>query len=407
MGKNFNRIAVAGALLAGGLYAKDALEDQFLCLREPGFEACGVGILGDITESVGDFLDGKVPYTGGSNPLTAEVTGGITDIEIKPLTWTLFKRDIELVPLQINQDGDTKYEETSISSVTTSMEGRIADIEYDGPDGRSIYVMAVDDNKTPEIATDDKMVPINVNDFKMISEVGKSWTYGNPDNPAEAEALYNDCVTRLKAGDEDYRGCVNSGTNGHDGSVPASVLDNIRSQHIFYDGCVVKTLHVVSNNVLGGEIVTDDWEEIHEKTVTVGDITAESLQERFSISNGVPKERVHVIMEMEGGHPVEWDPGDKVDLHAVEVMSGGQYKAPDVYAPQFCTDRSWSNRKTAAEETKTLIRLFGEKITDKAWLESNIYVPPASPIPADILAIKFLPDGSYSVPAPTPSVVGG
>lgn len=375
---------VTVGLIGGALWAATEYYDWTVpaCLRDPSFDHC--------------LPNWKIGLPGFSDtdeqPYTARVRGGITEVHTLPLRVPLFESQVELNPLEIKKDGNTVYEEIGRYAVSTSLDGRIMMIDQgSGPD-RNIFVVGVDDKGTPE-QTDDSIRPIDLNDFKMVTEQGAHIrTYD-----ASLQSEYDTCVEELKAGDPNSQGCIISGINDHDKNVPATVLDNIRAQHISYDGCIVRTLSMTSNVILGGVTDVIKWDNtLSQETVTIGDVAAQSLKERVASEEGVTEDQVFVYMATdEFGNASQWNPGDKVDLSMVEHLSNGDYEAPDVYVPEYCGQGSFKTESTVAERTVTIKKMFGEgNLTNAVWLaQFNEYKQVV--LPTEIANGTFNADGQF------------
>jgi hypothetical protein len=374
---------LVGALGAGGWYLMEKYDKTFpICFREPSWDHC----LPDWNP--GGFGSPFKP----DSPYTARVDGGITNVKTLPLRVPLFERQVEFDPLEIKKDGDTKYEEVGAFAVSTGLQGRLMTIDQgEGPD-RLVYVVAVDDNET-EDPTDDRIVPIDLNEFDMFTEQG-SHTRTFDDSLVDE---YNTCKQELEAGNPNSQGCILSGVNGHDDNIPATVLDNIRAQHIAYDGCVVDTMAISSNVLLGSHTDVNNWDHVIDKsTVTIGDVAALSLKQRVASMEGVTEGQVMVYMATdEFGNAMQWEPGDRVDLGAVEHLSKGKYKAPDVYVPSFCWGGSFPIDQTMEQATKYIKGKFGEgDITDPKYLEQfNLFS--SATLPPEIANGVFTADGKF------------
>jgi hypothetical protein len=388
MAEKASNLLVTTAVVGGGLFVASKVFDFELpaCLRHPSIDNCTPDINIDLP---------KIPGVGGDNRYTSEVKGGIVSIDVRPLDWPLFERVVVIDPLEIKNDGKTDYESRSFNRVTTSMVGRIAAINFGEGAKRETYVLAVDDQKT-EDPTDDKLVPIDVNKFQMISRkdvVEKTYA-------PSLEADYNNCVTQLKSGDPSFGGCVLSGVDGHDKPIAAEVLNNISAEYISSDDCVIDTLHAASNLVLEGKTPDNKWMKEYGKTVTVGEVTAVSLRDRIASLEGTTAANTHVIMALDSlGKPAEWKPDNPVDLSQVEQLSGGKYKAPDVRVSNFCLDGSYQNNEPAQFHIDHLKEKgkLGPQLLDPVWLGQFAYTK--VPIPAELQGVKFMPDGSFTGPA--------
>lgn len=379
-----------GAILlaAGGTFAvwgASKMLDKELpaCFRDPSISNCTP----DVDLPSPNPPDALTP----DQPFTSKVEGDITKIEVTDEVWPLFNRNVDLRSLKLVKGGDIKYESTSKHIIGTAMDGRIVSIVHGEGNNREAFIMAVDDQGT-EDKTDDRVVPINVNDFDMVSTRGvHEMTY-----PADAEADYNNCIAQLNAGNPEFQGCILSGVDGHDDNIDPVILDNLRMQYLAYDGCVVKTLHVASNVVLAGITGLPEWEQIYDDTVTISEVAATSLARRMSSLQGIPIDRTHVVMELgEHGKPVEWDPDDQVDLSAVEEISNGEYNPPDVSVSNFCIGGSWKIDGTPEETIPALREMIGSELLDEAWLRQFEYTPVVPP--KEVTDIRFEADGSFRV----------
>ncbi|MCW1908129.1 MAG: hypothetical protein KIH63_002170 [Candidatus Saccharibacteria bacterium] len=399
-GETLVTLAATGTILVGGVLLYDEIKGAFNWFDDVGEQ------LGDYLEAIGDAFAHAPELPQPNEPYTHRLDGGILGFEYTQKDWPLFDRIIEIEPLEIIKDDEVKYEEESVHRVGLDMRGNLAIIPYRNDAGiDEVYVMAVNDGGTPDDRTDDSLVPIDVNKFEMISELGIAEVYD--DDGGELVGQYKRCVVDLLEGDTEHGGCIRSGKNGHDDNVPPSVLENLRNDHLGWDGCVVRTATMASNAVAAGEQQVEyaTLDEVSsEQTVTIGDMSWDSLTRRFTESFGLPRENVHVIMAEDSlGNAVQWVPSDAYTMtEDIESQSNGQYQPQDVQTPQFCFTGSWNNVDTGNNYRASMIERSAEMLFEGDWIKAD-YEPPVNGVPAEILQITFNADGTIIRPLRVPA----
>jgi hypothetical protein len=415
--ENLKKYTAMGASLALGAGA-------LLLFADGKIDNCGKGIanvilpgdyefddagltdcLPDVPESVRDFFNWLADKFGDddndkdSEPYTSKVEGAITKIEINSLEWPLFTRAVTLNPLEVNQGGDVVYQESTLVRQGTAMVGKLASIVVGEGVDREAYIMAVDSNGNDD-PSDDKMVPINVNDFDMVSYSYTNHTTFDAEATDDAVEKFQECNHKVLEGADEVGGCTLAGTNGHNETIDPVVLDNIRDQYLSDEKCTVDTMHIMSNLVLGGPSSPKDWTQIGTPTVTVSQISAASLNERMATLNGIAPEKTHIIMEIDPdtGKPVEWDAESTINLSEIVDLSGGKYEAPDVHVDSFCFSGSWSLDATPQEHLDYIRQEIGvgEEFFDPEWYKQFAYTP--EPMPDFAATIQFNADGTWTPP---------
>lgn len=400
-GEAIGKVAKIGVVVALGVVAFDIYEQPggFVgCIKDPSPKTC-LGIDWHY-HGPGSDVAAKNPDT----PMFSNINGGIVDI--KPISgqFPLFSRDIELEPLQVTQHGDVVYQENFVANVQTSLvddptKARLSVIEATDDNGvRQDYVVEIktqgDNDPTNDVVTE-----INVNDFKMIP----GFTNVNIVNvPADNPKAYDDCKAKLLGGDDKIGGCkiVGAGTNKHTTDPKYGIVGNLESVYFGDEDCTVKTLHVVSNVVLGGEKPNQGaWKDVHAETLTVSEIAAVSIHDNVFklLSSSVLSENVHVVMAMDNatGKPVEYAPPDIIDVDRVAGMSEGHYAVPDVFTQNYCAaggNTAWPIDQEHQKYIDSLSALVGPDLMDPAKLNAFKYTPVKGP--AAVMHAKFNPDGS-------------
>lgn len=411
-GESLVTLAAAGTIFVGGILFYDEINDAFNWFGNKAEQAKEA--FGDILEGIGDAMaTAPVDPPQPEVPYTHRLDGGIIGFEYTSDSWPLFDRYIQIDPLEIIKDDEVKYEEESVHRVGLTLKGNIAVIPYRSDAGiDEVYVMAIDNGGTPDVRTDDFLKPIDVNDYQLISTIGIAEVYD--DDGGELVGQYKRCKADLLAGNTEYGGCIRSGKNGHDDNVPPSVLENLRNDHLGWDGCVVRTAAMASNAVAAGErqIEYADLDEVISKdTVTVGDMGWDSMTDRFSQAFGYSRDNVHVIMdEDEFGNAVQWRPSDQYTMtEDIEFQSNGQYKPEDVQMPTFCFTGSWNTVDSGNFYRDVMIEKSSALLFEQDWIEAD-YQPPANGVPRAILDITFNADGTINrpaIPSATSTTVAG
>jgi len=310
---------VAGLVVVGGLYIGNKLEIGPECARDPSFAHCGIDGVGKAIHAAEDALK-NIPKRSSDFAYTSNVGGGTVQIRTTEEDWPLTDRLVRIDPFEIKKGSHVDYSATSLNRVTTSMIGKLVSISFPNEDGSTdAYIMAVDDKGTPD-KTDDKLVPINENNFKMVSRADLPIvTY-----PTNQKADYDACVANLTKGGTEQGGCVLSGVDDHNKAVDPTIINNLYQEYLGDEQDVVDTLHIASNVVLGNK-GPNEWNKEYPETIRTSQITAVSIDRRMSEVLNLDIDHVHPIMaEDASGKPIERDTtGHGVDLTEVERLSNG------------------------------------------------------------------------------------
>lgn len=383
MGKVGGVFAV-GLIGATGLVVANRLDFGPECITNPGWASCGMdgvpkayhAVL-DAAHHIGELLSSAPDVDVFQDDVyTSNVGGGTVEIRTASADWPLIDKLVRLKPFEIKHNGDIAYSAESLSRVTTSMVGKVVSVKFPDPNDpinghEQAYVMGVDNQGTKD-RTDDKLVPININDldsFRMESKaVLPAPTFSSS---PEGQAEYQECITNLVAGTGDNGGCRLSGIDGHNEAVDATILDNLYDQYLSGDQDVIDSLRIASNVALGN-YGPDKWFLDQPETIRTTMVDKVSLEERFADSdNDLEIEDVHAIfLEDDSCRPVEWVPKHKIDLTRVEELSTDhKYHAEDIRVETFGAQQgSWQNDATQAEHIAGLEKIMGKQMLDKTWL---------------------------------------
>ncbi len=396
-GEKLFALGMGLTVLAVGAYVGDKLGKIDVPCLVGGGEDCWINTGG------GPDLDAN---EGGA---TARATGGTTGFEIIIDRLPLFDTIVEIEEIEIFQDGDVEYAETATVRKTTMMSGRVLALEDPTDANSPTYVVHVNNNGTPDNKTDDFVEPINLNDMRIYSQQGTNNHYYAKGLDAE----YADCVTELKAGDnEDYQGCFLATEEGDPEAHDPSVLQNLYSEYISDDKCPVETFHIASNLTFGGPTIPQGGRNIFPETKTVSQHAARSIQKQVSSLVGKPMDQVVPIFATDPstGKPYEWIPQDTVNLDNVIAQSDGKFeiKAP-VTVSEWCVGSgSWQTDETPEAERQFIIDngYIEPYLLTPEWYADNIIDAPLNSLTPGLAATRFNPDGSIQDQAAAPGING-
>lgn len=389
--------AVCVGMLGAGLYLADKFDllpfQPPACVRDFNLDNCTPDGLASILHLGNTGLSN----IGHETVYTSNVGGGTVKIRTTEERWPLFDRLVKLDPFEVKKDGNDAYSARSMNRVSSEMIGRITALTFKENGVNETYVVAVDDKGTAD-KTDDQLVPINVNNFDMVSSSDLPvFTY-----PAETqEADYNTCVESLINDDPKVGGCILSGVDGHNTAIDATITNNLYQQYLGADQDVIDTLKIASNAVLANK-GPSEWNTENAETVRSAQLDIESIKRRMGPATNTDIDHVHVIAtdELVAGvyKPNEYASGHSVDLTQVEKLSDGKYKAADVRVETFGANQgSWNTNESGADAVPGLKKIMGDQILDKNWLEQWTYTH--EDMPAKISSMVSNAKGVFTDPA--------